>query len=415
VKSGGRGSTRSAPAAIRHALVAGETAVAVVLVIAAGLLIRSLWKLSAVDPGFQSERVISATITPSSSFCHDMEACLGFYRRVMQDVRSIPGVDAAALINTPPLTGRVAKRSIQLDGAMNLDAKLAPLVWLNTITPDYFRVMKIPVVAGATFAPADLSGNTAVVVVDVSTARRYWGTENPVGRQLRFIGETDWRTIIGVVADVRAYSMEASVPGWLKGTIYVPYNTRATQEDGRLPAAMTLVAHAGADGAVTSDTLRRLVAHISRDVPIDDVSTMRTAVARAVSVPASMTSLFVSFGSVALLLGAIGVYGVLAFQVSTRTREIGIRMALGARQRDVLWPILREALVAVVLGIVVGLCGALGASRWLAGQLYDLSPLDPLTYLVVALTMIVVTLAAGVVPAMRALRVDPLTALRREH
>jgi predicted permease len=359
--------------------------------------------------------VISASITPSSSFCHDTEACLGFYRRVTQDVQSIPGVDAAALINTPPLTGRVAKRSLQLDGAMKLDVKLAPLVWLNAITPDYFRVMKIPVISGATFTPADLSGNAAIVIVDVSTARRYWGTENPVGKQLRFVGETDWRTIIGVVSDVRAYSMEASVPEWLKGTIYVPYNIRATQEDGRLPTAMTLVVHAAADGLVSSDTLRRLIANISRDVPIDDVSTMRTAVARAVSVPASMTSLFVSFGSVALLLGAIGIYGVLAFQVSTRTREIGIRMALGARQRDVLWPILREALSAVVLGIAAGLCGALGASRWLTGQLYELSPLDPLTYAGVALTMIVVALAASFVPAMRALRVDPLMALRREH
>jgi putative ABC transport system permease protein len=411
----GRGSTRSAPAAVRHVLVAGETAVAVMLVIAAALLIRSLWKLATVDPGFHSDRVISASITPSSSFCHDTEACLGFYRRVMQDVQTLPGLDAAALINTPPLTGRVTKRSIQIDGATRPNAKLAPLVWLNTITPDYFRVMKIPVISGATFSPADSSGNAAVALVDLSTAKRYWNSENPIGRQLRFVGETDWRTIIGVVADVRAYSMEASVPGWLAGTIYVPYNTRATQEDGRLPAAMTLVAHTAADGVVTSDSLRRLIANISRDVPIEDVSTMRTAVARAVWVPASMASLFVSFGGVALLLGAIGVYGVLAFQVSTRTREIGIRMALGARQRDVLWPILREALTAVLLGILVGLGGALGASRWLAGQLYDLSPLDPLTYAGVALTMIVVTLAASVVPALRAVRVDPLIALRREH
>src|SRR5258708_5439324 len=212
-----RGAVASVSQWLRSSLAIAEVAFAVLLVISAGLLIRSFWALSHVNPGFQPEQILTARITPDETFCNDTARCLAFYRSVLDGVRTSAGVSDAALVNTLPLGGRVSKRSFDLEGFSNLpDGTTQPLFWLDVVTPDYFRVMGIPLVAGRWFTEADESGGPPVVVVPAETARRFWNERDVVGKHVRFVGEKDWRTVVGVVADVRAYDLQSSVPDYMR-------------------------------------------------------------------------------------------------------------------------------------------------------------------------------------------------------
>ena len=411
----GRGSTVSVSQWLRNSLAIAEVAFAVLLVISAGLLIRSFWALSHVNPGFQPEQIVTARITPDETFCNDTARCLAFYRSVLERARSSAGVRGAALVNTLPLGGRVSKRSFDLEDFMNLPAGTTqPLFWLDVVTPDYFRVMGIPLLAGRWFTEADESGGPPVVVITAETARRFWNRRDVVGKHVRFVGEKEWRTVIGVVADVRAYDLQNSVPDYMRGTAYVPYTSRATLEDGSVPAEMTIAVRTTSDGQDAGNTLRQIVNGLAPDVPVGEVRTMRAVISEAASTPASTTFLFAVFAGVALVLGMIGIYGVLAFLVSKRAREMGIRMALGAQRSDVLWLVMKEGAKFSFIGITLGLAGAFALTRLLASQLYGIGPMDPFTFSGVAAVMALVTMAACYIPARRAMRVDPMVALRYE-
>jgi len=414
LKSGGRGTAMSVSQRLRGALAIGEVAFAMLLVVAAGLLIRSFWALSHVNPGFQSERVVTARITPNQSFCNDPGRCLGFYRVLLDKLQSSPGVKSAALVNDLPLEGGITKRAVHMEDYTPPTAGLLPLLWLQIVTPDYFRVMNVPVVAGRPFTPADESGTPPVAILTASTAQKYWPGKNSIGRHIRFAREDEWRTVVGIIADVRAYDLQRNVPDWMNGAVYVPYSPKATMEDERIPAEMTLVLQTAADDTQIGTTLRGLVNALNPEVPVTNVKTMRTVISDAVATPASTASLFVTFAVLALVLGLIGIYGVLAFLVSRRTREIGIRIAMGAQRRDVLWLVLKEGAKFAAIGIPLGLTGALIVTRWMSSELYGVSALDPLTFGSVALVMAIVTMLACYIPARRAMAVDPLVALRYE-
>jgi putative ABC transport system permease protein len=415
LNSAGRGASVSVSQRLRNSLATLEVAFAVLLVISAGLLIRSFWILSHVDPGFRSEQILTARITPNESFCDDTARCLAFYRSVLDRATTAPGVSGAALVNTLPLGGRVTKRSFNLEDFMDLPTGTTePLFWLNVVTPDYFHVMGIPLLAGRWFTPADESGGPPVVVITEDTARRYWKQSDVVGKHVRFVGEKDWRTIVGVVADVRAYDLQNNVPSYLRGTAYVPYTSKATLEDGTVPAEMTITLRTTSEGQQMGATLRHIVQELAPDVPVSEVRRMRAVVSDAASSPASTTLLFTAFAGVALALGMVGIYGVLAYLVSKRAREMGIRMALGAQRRDVLWLVMKEGAKFCIGGITLGLVGAFVLTRLLASQLYGVSSMDPLTFAAVATVMAFVTMAACYIPARRAMRVDPLVALRYE-
>lgn len=411
--AGSRGAALPVSQAVRRGLVIGEIAVAVMLVVAAGLLVRSFWALSHVNAGFRPDHVVTARITPSPLFCSDADRCLAFYRRIVDEVRRVPGVQGVALTNTPPLGGRVAKRSLVIPGFTTPTAR-APLFWLNVVSADYFRVMNIPVVQGRGFTEADLSGNPPVAIVPEATADRYWPGVSAIGQQVRFVGETISHTIVGVVADVRAYDLRNDEPSWIQGTLYVPNSSRGTIEDGRIPSEMTLAVLTTGELAQLEMSLRRAIAKVNPDVPVSDVRSLDASVTDSVSAPASLALLVAAFAALALVLGMIGIYGVLSFLVSKRTREIGIRLALGARRSDVLWSIMREGLVFAAAGVSLGLIAAVTLARVLAGELYGVSPVDPLTYASVAIIMTAVTLVACCVPTYRAMQVDPLIALRQE-
>jgi putative ABC transport system permease protein len=414
LNSGGRGNSMSVSQRLRNSLAVAEVAFAVLLVSAAGLLIRSFWRLSHLDPGFRPEHVVTARITPNESFCNDTARCLAFYQSVLDQVRGAPGVSTAALVNTLPLSGRVAKRSLEIEDLTPQPGQDSPLFWLDVATPDYLRVMGIPLISGRWFNDADASGNPPVAVVTAASARKFWPGQNAVGKHIRFVGETEWRTVVGVVSNVRAYDMQRDLPDYMRGTLYVPQSPKGTLEGERLPAEMTIVLRTTTDEAQTADLLRRTVTTLNQAAPVSEVKTMDEVMSEAVSTPASTTTLFVTFAGLAMVLGVIGIYGVLSFLVSKRTREIGIRFALGAQRRDVLWLVMKEGAKFSVTGIALGLVAAFAGTRWLASELYGVSPMDPFTYAGVTIVMALATLLACYVPTRRAMRVDPLIALRFE-
>jgi predicted permease len=384
------------------------------LVIAAGLLVRSMWTLMRVDPGFQLDQVVTARISPTQSVCSTDAKCVALYRSLEEDVRAAAGVRGAAFVNTLPLTGAVAKRSLNVEGYTVPTGRAAPLFWLNVITTDYFAVMGIRVELGRAFTREDLSGNPAVAIVPASTARRFWPGENPLGKHVQFVGETRWRTIVGIVADVRAYDLTRSEPGFVDGTLYVPHGANATMEDGRLAMDMTLAVRTTmASGPVTA-MLQRITNGASGEIVVSDVRAMRALLADAVAAPAAATSLLATMGALAVVLGCVGVYGVLSFLVSRQMRDFGIRLALGAQRRDIFWMVIKEGATLSAAGIVLGIAGALAGMRWLSSELYGVSPTDPMTYAAVAVAVTIVTLAASCIPTRRAMNVDPLIALRDE-
>jgi putative ABC transport system permease protein len=413
LNAGGRGTAMSVSRRLRGALAIAEVGFSVMLVIAAGLMIRSFWTLSHVNTGFHPEQIVTARVTPDESFCEDPQRCVAFYHDLEDRVRTSPGVSGAALVNTMPLGGRVAKRSFEIEGfttASQPDSQ--PLLWLDVVSPDYFRVMRIPLVAGRWFTDADEAGGPPVVVVSAATAKRFWPNSDVVGRQVRFVKETTWRTVVGVVADVRAYDLQSSEPSFMKGTAYVPYTREATLEDGRLPAEMSVVVRTSTNDPGATNFLRRTMVASIPNVPISEFKTMTTVVSDAASSSASTTLLFSIFAGVALVLGIVGIYGVLSFLVTRRTRELGIRIALGAQRSDVLLMVIKEGAQFAFIGIALGVVGAFLAGRFLATQLYGVSPVDSITYISVAVLVAIVSLVACCIPARRAMQVDPMSALR---
>ena len=414
LKSGTRGGSAAGAQRVRRALVVAEVALAAMLLAASGVLIRSFWNLSRVNPGFGSERVLTMRISPNDTYCANADRCVSVHRAFLDRVRALPGLRDAAVINSLPLGGRISKRAVSVQGVVAGRNESEPLLWLNVISPDYFRVMHIAMRRGRPFTDADVSGNAPVAIVTEATARRFWPDQDVVGKRIRLVGQTEWHTIVGVVAGVRAFDLQRDVPEWIKGTLYVPYGPRAVLEDGRLPVAMSLVVRTTLDEVSAGGMVRQAVGGVNQDTSVSEVRTMASVVSQSVSAPRSTTLLFVVFAGLAVALGVSGIYGVLSFLVSRRTREIGIRIALGAQRRDVFRLIVGEGATYSLLGITIGLVGALVLTRLMSSELYGVSPTDPLAFGAMASLLFAVTLLACYIPARRAMRVDPLVALRAE-
>jgi putative ABC transport system permease protein len=308
----------------------------------------------------------------------------------------------------------VAKRSLEIENHTPSPGQdRFPLFWLHVVTPDYFRVMGIPVLAGRTFTDADVSGEP-VAIIPAETARRFWPNQNAVGKHIHFLDDKSWRTIVGVTTDVRAYDLQQTTPPWMKGVAYVPYNSSATLEDRRMPADLTIVMRTSVDGSQMGTILREAVTGANPETAVSEIKTMGAVLSDAVATPRSTAVLFIVFAALALALGSIGIYGVLSFLVANRTREIGIRMALGAQRREVLWSVLKEGGQTSLLGIALGIAVAFALMRVLSSELYGVSAADPLTFGSVPLIVAFVALLACYIPANRAMRVDPMVALRYE-
>ncbi len=416
--SGERGGTM-ANTSTRSMLVIGEIAVSVMLVISAGLCVRSLWALSHVNPGFSSQHIVTARFTPNESFCDVPERCFAFYDNLVSRTRALPGVKDVAAVSSLPLGGGDGGEvlSVAIQGHPVAPGAHIPLIEEKIITPDYLKVMRIPLLRGRSFSEAD-AGPAAedTVLVAKSAAAKLWPGENPIGQHIRTLWEQKWRTVIGVVADVHEYTMSKETAEWVDGVIYTPYGPHAIRSSGvnKPRADMTLVIRTAGDRLDLKGSLQSVLAQINPDVAVSDVKPLASWVSSAVEEPRSTASLFSLFAALALVLGAIGVYGVMSYSVAQRTREMGIRVALGSAQRQVLYLVLGEGAKLALIGVAGGLAGALLLTRFIASLLYGVTVVDPLTFAGVAIFSLLVGLAACVIPAWRATKVDPIVALRYE-
>ena len=400
---------------LRNALAIVQIAVAVVLVIGAALTMKSLWELSKVNPGFRAESIVTARITPNDSICKPLARCENFYREVVSRVRALPGIEDAALVNVLPLDGRFDGFAASVEGHPRDPREPQFELWESIITPEYLRVMGIPLLRGRAFTAADSApGAPAVTLITESTAKKFWPNQNPIGKHVKRSWTNDWITIVGVVSDVYQQSLASRLPDDVDGAVYDPYGNNIDSGGGSFPIEMSLVVRTSMTQPSYASSLRRILADLNADVPVSDVETMRTIVSESMAAPRSTTSLFAIFAALALILGAVGIYGVISYSVAQRTHEIGIRMALGASRNDVLRLVLDQGFKLALTGVLVGAGGALVLARVLSSLLFGVTPSDPPTFLAVAAVLCAVAVLASYIPARRAMRVDPMVALRYE-
>jgi len=417
IKSGGQRGTGTAGVRLRGSIITAEVALAVVLAVAAGLLTRSLWRMTQVDPGFSPTQLISVQVSPDLSLCRQRAACVALYNQLLARARELQGVADVAAANAVPLSGVTPSVPVELEGhPRNPAQNIAPLLWAEAVTPGAFRILHIPILAGRAFTEADGEKSASVVMVSASTARRYWPGENPIGKQIRVVWDQQWRTVVGVVGDVRLYSLASDLPDWLQGALYMPY-PQALDLTEQQPAIMNLMVRTGSDPAQlaqVANDIRRLVRDLNPNIPVGEVRTLENVMKDSTSQPRSLMWLFVSFAACALLLAAIGTYGVISYSTTQRTYEMGVRMALGASRLNIIGLVLGQSLRLVLTGLALGAGAALLLVRMMTSLLYGVTTTDPITYVAAGVLLVVVGAAAGFVPARRAANTDPLMALRAE-
>lgn len=388
---------------LRGALVIGEIALSLVLLVGAGLLARSFARLLSADKGFDPEHVLSFTLSLPNGAYPAPDQQSRFFERALASLAEIPGVGGAAAISGLPLGGNGTDGSYRVEGRTDPTGS-EPQAEKRIITPDYFRVMRTPILAGREFTAQDRAPSPAVAIISAALAKRLFPGQDPIGKRIDFNWDTTgWQEIVGVAGDVKHYGLEEE----MLPTIYVP-------EAQRAESSMTVVLRSSLPPDRLLPQIRRRVAALDGDRPLIQVRTMEQVVADSV-VDRRLPMLILSgFAVAAVLLGALGVYGIVGYSVAQRTQEFGIRMALGARRADVLRMVLGQGARLALIGLSLGLVGALAVARLIAGMLFGVSPADPGTLAATILLIFGVALLACYVPARRAARVDPMVALRYE-
>jgi putative ABC transport system permease protein len=398
-----RGTAGRGTGLTRATLVVAETAFALMLLVGAGLLIKSFVRLQAVDPGFTAERVLTAQISLPMARYPDAVARRAFWTRLNEQARSLPGVTAAGLTNQVPFNGNVSSGSYSIVGYTPGPSEAAPHGRQEVVGGDYFAAMKIPLVEGRYFNDGDTAESPPVVIVDAYMAKKYFPNRSALGQQLQRGGPDSPRfTIVGVVGTINAIDLGQPVT---KERIYRP----ATQQP---PAGMALVLKTAMDPETLVGAARGAVQAIDPEQPIADVRTMEQWMSRSLEQRRTPTVLLALFGSIALVLSAIGIYGVLAFGVAQRVREFGIRQALGADRQSILRLVLRQGLMTAGIGIVLGLVAAWTLAGVMQQMLFGVAARDIGIFAGVSIVLFAVAAAACYIPARRATRVDPMVALR---
>ena len=387
-------------------LVVAELALAMVLLVAAGLLVRSFNKLVAIDPGFDRENVLTAQISLPRSKYKKPEQTVAFQEELLQRVKALPGVQSAGTINHTPLDGFGIIVFTEVEGHPPPDSKTDLPLGVGVVSPEYFQTLHIPLVSGRYLDERDRSGAQKVTVVNQAFARRYFPSGDVLGKRIGFgcaEAEHLCRTIVGVVGNIRQESLTDDVaPEIYVSLADMPLNT------------VTLFVRTASDPLSFAGAVRNQVQLIDNNQPIYNVKTLARRVSEATAVSRSLTVLFAAFALLALVLGSLGIYGIVSYAVTQRTHEIGVRMALGARAADILQLVLKHGLVLVLSGIAIGVAGAFVLTRFLTTLLFGIKPTDTLTFIVVSLVFFLIAMFASLLPARRATKVDPLTALRYE-
>jgi putative ABC transport system permease protein len=382
---------------LRGALVIGEFALSLVLLVGAGLVARSLLALQAVQPGIRPERVLAVTLTTTPGANTDE-----FFDRLLPAVRALPGVASATVADSLPPDGLTQASDFMVEGHPPPHGEAQPIGGILNVGTDYFSTLGIPLLRGRVLDERDTAKSPPAVVINQTLARTMFGADNPIGRQLRISGNFV-ATIAGVVGDVKYQGLDK--PGGF--TMYAIYR-------GGAPRTMALIVRAAAEPEDVLPSLRAAVRQIDAGVPLTHVRTLDELMTESVGWPRFRTVLLLVFAGVALALAAIGIYGVLTYSVTQRTREMGVRLALGAQPSDILGLVVREGLRLALAGIAIGAAGALALMRAVNSLLFGIAPTDPATFAAISMLLVLVALAACWVPARRATRVDPLVALRSE-
>ena len=404
LKEGGR-QTSSGSHRLRGSLVVVEVALSLVLLVGAGLLVRSFLALMKTDAGFNPDSLLTMSlILPRAKYPEEPQRT-AFYSDLVNRVKAIPGVQSAALVNYLPLGGSNSSDAFLVEGfpepppGQEVDGRY------RVCSPDYFQTMGITVLKGRAFNDQDKAGAPPVVIVNETLAQRYWPNEDPIGKRIRFYGPIDrapWMQVVGVIGDVKH---ELNIP--VTPEYYLPH----AQDTW---SSMVLVTKTAGDPAAMAGVIRQQVWAIDKDQPVFDVRTMHEVRSISVAVYSFSSVTLGIFAGVALLLAAIGIYGVMAFAVTQRTHEIGVRMALGAKSRDVLRLVVVNGMKLALVGVAIGLAGAWALSRFMKTLLFGVPPTDVLTFSLVSVVLLFAALLACWVPARRATKVDPLIALRYE-
>jgi putative ABC transport system permease protein len=403
-RSGGHsGGVRNA----RRALVISEVALAVVMLVGAGLFVRSLRELQRSKLGFDPTQLLTAQISMLPREYSDERAVL-FSQRVTEGMRVLPGVLDAAITGSLPLSGDESRWSIMVDGRVLKTIAEAPAPKPVQVSPEYFRVMRIPIVRGRGFEPSDRVDGAMVAVVNEAMARELWPGRDPIGHTIKMWNpDAPWATVVGVAADVRSSGYGAASPS----TMYFPYS-QAGKSAYYTPREITLIVRAKGDASLLASGVRRVVGAIDRTLPISRISTMEEILGTSIGSRRFSTGLLAGFALLALVLSSIGIYGVIAYGVSQRTYEIGLRMALGAERGAVLRLVLSEALRMVAIGLALGIAGGLVVARLVRSLLVGVGVFDPATLGVVAVALLGAAVIAALVPARRAAAISPTEALR---
>ena len=396
---------------LRAALVVAEVALAVVLVVGAGLMIRSLSALGRIDLGFNPANVLTLRLAVPTTSYDTPEKVVDFYRQLMERVRALPGVQAAGVVRVLPLATTIGDYGLDVEGFEESPGRNAKGDW-QIASDGAFEAMGTRLVRGRWFTSADTAGGLPVAVVNETLARTYWKDgDQVVGGRLR-VGnmKNPWVMVVGIVADER----HNGVTGVVKEKFYIPHSQWHVVTGGNLVRNAFVVVRTAGDPAGLAAPIRHEIRQLDAQLPVANVRPMADVVGAALATPRLTGFLLGAFAAIALALAAVGIYGVLAYLVSRRTHEIGIRMAIGADRGQVVRMILRQGLVLGVLGVGIGVAASFGLTRLMGTLLYQVRPNDPLTFVAVAALLIGVALLASGVPALRAARVSPLVALRTE-
>jgi predicted permease len=413
LKEGGdRGATSAAGRHhMRRALVVAEVALAVMLVIGAGLLIRTVYNLTSVDAGFDRSRLVTFSMTIAEPYDPDTRASA--YQRLLEKLRAAPGVEGAAIMTGLPPNRSPEAVATRIENHTAPDGSAAEVIdYYQAVMGDYFGTMGVPIVAGRAFEPSDTASSNPIVIVNETLANRIWKGRNPIGQRVRpnlgaaiGLGRNQWHTVVGVCKDIKQGGVENQT-----GTeLYV-----SLDQVGLAPPSMNVVLRTALPPAALSRTLERLVREVDPTVPIVRLRDMDTVFADSIRRPRLLADLLVAFAGLALLLAAVGTYGVLSYMVIERRREMGIRIALGAARSSVLALVMKQGLQLTIIGVVLGLAGALGLNRLIASVLFGVQPTDPLTLVAVVMTITLVATGACWLPAWRASRLDPIVVLRTD-
>ena len=399
---------------ISQMLVVGQIALAVVVITAAGVMLRSLYRLANTDPGFHSEQTLTAQISLDRNACTQKGACLAFFDTLLERAQALPGVEAAAMVDALPMTGYDSWYVFDAEDHPRDPRQLALQGSSRTVSPSYFQLMGIRLLRGRWLNRDDESGTTRAVLVSETEANQLWPGKDPIGKHLADVGTQelspavmDMNTasiVVGVVSGTHHQGLEKD-SGW---ETYLPITPRTEKP------VMNILLRSRLGSAALAASLRDLVLQLNPSVPVTKVRTLRSVVTSSTATPRSLTMLLTTFGALAILVGGIGVYSLISYTVSWRTREIGLRLALGANRLQIAELVLKQSLTLAVMGSVLGIAGAVAVTRLMGRFLFETSPLDPFTYSLVPVLFLLLAVLAAWSPARRAAAVDPMVALRNE-